>query len=143
MIARRLATREWWDAERKNFSLWASAFVEVELSAGVYRRQDECLKMIRRLRYLLPTAAMKELRENIIDRGLVPPTKTMDAAHLAISTSHSIDYLLTWNYSHMANSNAQERLESLCEELDLTSPLMVSPESIPQKRFGVSLRRRR
>ena len=26
LLARRLHMREWWDAERKHFSLWASAF---------------------------------------------------------------------------------------------------------------------
>jgi hypothetical protein len=75
MLARRLHTREWWDAERKHFNLWASAFGEAELRAGKYPRQAECVKMVRRLRYLTPTAKMKELREELLERGLVPKAK--------------------------------------------------------------------
>jgi predicted nucleic acid-binding protein len=143
MLARRMHTREWWDSERKHFSLWASAFGEMELRAGQYPRQLKCLSMHRRLRYLPITNPVTDLMAELLERGLVPESKPGDAAHLAISTSHGIDYLLTWNYAHMANANVQDRLESLCEELDLVAPLMVSPESIPQDRFGQSIRRRK
>lgn len=142
MLARRMYTREWWDAERKQFNLWASAFGEAELRAGHYPRRRECLKMISRLRYLPVTKSATDLIDKLLERGLVPETKPGDAAHLAISTSHGIDYLLTWNYAHMANANVQDRLNSLCEGLDFVAPLMVSPESIPQDRFGQSIRRR-
>ena len=87
MLARRLHTREWWDAERRHFDLWASNFVEAELAAGKYPRQAACLKMIRRLRYLTATTAMKDFREELLERGLIPANKELDAAHLAISTS--------------------------------------------------------
>ncbi len=109
MLARRLHTREWWELERKHFALWASAFGEAELQAGHFPRQVDCLKMIRRLRYLPVTTAVRDLLEELVERGLVPPTKAGDAAHLAVSASHGIDYLLTWNYAHMANPTVQDR----------------------------------
>ncbi len=143
MLARRLKTREWWDLERSHFAVWASAFVEAELRAGIFPRQAECLKMVRRTRYLRVTAMVGELLEEICQRGLVPPSKWGDAAHLAISVANDIDFLLTWNYAHMANPLIQERLESLCDEFKLAAPLMVSPESIPQVRFGQTIRRKR
>ncbi len=116
---------------------------EAELCNGEYPRQSECVKMIRRLSYLTVSAAVTDLREDLVERKLVPPNKPGDAAHLAISTSHQIDYLLTWNYAHMANPVVQKGLESLCEEMELVAPLIVSPESIPQQRFGQSIRRKR
>jgi hypothetical protein len=143
MLARRLHTREWWDAERKLFSLWASNFVEDELRAGKYRRQTECVKMIRRMAYLPATSAMKDFREQLLERSIIPESKELDAAHLAIATSHGIDYLLTWNYAHLANATVQAKLDALCEETGLSAPWMVSPESIPQERFGFSVRRKR
>ena len=56
---------------------------------------------------------------------------------------HEIDYLLTWNYAHMANPASQVRLNEVCERFDLTAPMMVSPEMIPQGRLGQSIRRKR
>ena len=99
------------------------------------------MKMIRRINYLPATKAMKELRTELLERGIIPTNKELDAAHLAISTSHGIDY--PWNYAHLANASVQEKLNTLCEKLELVAPLMVSPESIPQERFGLPVRRRR
>ena len=141
IVARRLCTREWWDAEREGFAVWGSAFGEAELRAGTFRSQPHCLRMIRRLRYLPVTKSVRDLITALIDQGIVPNNKPGDAAHLAISTIHAVDYLLTWNYAHMANPVVQARLNLICERLDLVAPLMVSPETIPQSRYGQSIRR--
>jgi hypothetical protein len=143
MLVRRLRTREWWELERSHFAVWASDFGEAELQAGTFPRQRECLKMIRRLPYLSATAEVRGLVDEILRRGLVPAAKAGDAEHLAISATHGIDFLLTWNYAHMANPIIQARLEELCDKLGVRAPLMVSPESIPQVRFGQSIRRTR
>jgi hypothetical protein len=143
MLARRLHTREWWDLERRHFTVSSSEFTEAELRAGTFPRQNECLKTVRRLGYLSVTSEVRDLIREILRWKIVPGTKASDAAHLAISASHGYDYLLTWNYAHMANPVVQGRLEQLCEAVQLVAPLMVSPESIPQSRFGQSIRRRR
>lgn len=143
MLSRRLRTREWWDLERCYFALWTSTFSEAELRAGVFPRQAECVKMVRRLRYLPATGRVRELTDEIIQRGLVPATKVGDAAQLAVATVHGMDFLLTWNYAHLANPIVQARLGTLCDELGLVAPLMVSPESIPQVRLGQSVQRER
>lgn len=141
MLARRLHTREWWEAERRHFDLWSSAFTEAELQAGVFPRQAECLKKVRRLRYLPVKATVRNLLEELVRLKVVPPHKEADAAHLAMAAVHEIDYLLTWNYAHMANPVVQAQFDKLCAAAGLVAPLMVSPESIPQVRFGQSIRR--
>src|SRR5437868_3525568 len=72
MLARRFHTREWWDLERRHFGLWTSAFGEMELRAGRFPKQSECLKMVKRLRYLPITTANRDLIEEIVQGGVVP-----------------------------------------------------------------------
>src|SRR5262245_24263030 len=141
MLARRLRTREWWDLERGHFALRSSGFCEAELTAGRFPRQPECLKMVRRMRFLPVITTARDFIREIITHKIVPPNKAADAAHLAISAVHKISYLLTWNYAHMANPVVQSQFDKLCEAAKLVAPLMVSPESIPQVRFGQSIRR--
>jgi predicted nucleic acid-binding protein len=143
MLARRLSTREWWDLERRHFTVSTSVFTETELRAGTFPRQNESLKTVRRLGYLSVTTEVRDLIREIVRRKIVPGTKATDAAHLAISATHGYDYLLTWNYAHMVNPVVQARFDQLCDAAQLVAPLMVSPESIPQARFGQSIRRRR
>jgi hypothetical protein len=142
MMARRLHTSEWWDLERRQFAVWTSAFCEAELRAGRFPRQRDCLRMARWIRHLTVTADVRRLTEEIMRQKLVPANKSADAAHLAITAAHGIDYLLTWNYAHMANPLVQARFDALCATEGLTAPLLVSPESIPQARFGQSIRRK-
>jgi hypothetical protein len=141
MLARRLKTHEWWDTERRHFKLWASDFGEAELEVGSFPRQIECLQMIRRLRFLRITADVHGVATKILDNGIVPRNKIADAGHLAVSAVHGVDYLLTWNYAHMANPIAQSKLDRMCLDLGLRAPLLVSPESIPQIRLGQAVRR--
>jgi len=82
-------------------------------------------------------------RCNGIDDRLIPDTKLGDALQMAVSAAHEMDYLLTWNYAHLANPIAQGRLEAICRSLKLRAPLLVSPETIPQVRLGQAIRRRR
>jgi predicted nucleic acid-binding protein len=123
MLARRLRTRDWWKLERRYFQVMASTFVEIELRAGSFPKQSECLKTVRRIRYLPVSNAIDEWVEELLSQSIVPSTKETDAAHLAICCVHEIDYLLTWNYAHLANPVVQAKLEKMCADLRITSPL--------------------
>ena len=142
MLARRLRTRDWWEAERRHFAIWASLAVERELRAGRYSRQRECLRMVRRLRYVPLTRDAEELADRLAVTGIIPESKPIDALQLAICVVNEIDYLISWNYAHLANPIVQVQLVRLCEKEGLRAPLLVSPESIPQVRLGQDIRRR-
>jgi hypothetical protein len=66
VMSRRWLTRQWWDEERKHFSLLALLVTEDELRAGEFPRQADCLKMIRRLRYLPISRFVSELSETLL-----------------------------------------------------------------------------
>lgn len=140
--ARRLHTREWWNLERAHFLLQVSATTINELTDGSFRRQAECLKMARALPHLTMTRKAKQVLDELIRSRLIPETKPGDALQMAVSAAHEVDDLLTWNYAHLANPIAQERLGAICRSLDLRAPLLVSPESIPQVRFAQTIRRK-
>lgn len=142
-LARRLTTREWWDLESRHFLIWASDLTELELRSGSYPRQDRCVRMVRTLPYLPITRPTRLLVEELVESAIVPDTKRFDAFQLAIAVVHQIDYLLSWNYAHLVNPATQERLAVVCARRELSVPMLVSPETIPQVRFGQHLRRRK
>jgi hypothetical protein len=141
-LGRRFATREWWDMERSHFTLWVSSVTQDELKAGHYPRQAEALAMSRRLRFLPMLAEAREFAERLVQRHVVPDTKPGDALQMAIAAAHRRDYLLTWNYAHLANPVAQAQLEIACREAGWRAPLLVSPETIPKITLGQTIRRK-
>jgi hypothetical protein len=138
----RLKTREWWSVEREHFEVFASSVVMRELSDGVYPWQVDSIRMALRLKWLAVPRRAQKLAEELTSAGAIPKSKPGDALQMAIATYHSMDYLLTWNYSHLANPTAQRKMEEVVKSFGLQPPLMVSPETIPQVRFGYDPRRR-
>ena len=139
---RQLKTAEWWELERKNYSLFTSRHTEDELSDGHYNNQIAAIAAAKRIEYLEMTTDVFEYYSIIVDAGLFPPTEYADALHLAISTFHRIDYFLTWNQAHLANVVVQKKLESVVQKNGWKSPLLVSPDSIPWASMGQAIRRK-
>ena len=140
--SRRLTTREWWRNERRHFAVWVSAASEDELAAGKFPRQADCLRFVRRLPYLPISANVRRFAATLVEAGVVPGEKPGDALQMAVCAVHRIDYLLSWNYAHLVNPVAQRHLETVCQRHALRAPLLVSPESIPKKSLGQTIRRR-
>ena len=64
-LARRMATRDWWDSERRGFDLFGSIVTEQELADGVYGNQQECVHFVRRLKYVPITAKVRQMARRI------------------------------------------------------------------------------
>ena len=98
--------------------------------------------MAKRMKHLALTGPANALYQQIMARGVVPSSKPRDGLQIAIATAHEIDYLLSWNYAHLANPIVQAKLEKLCQAFGLRYPVLVSPETIPSARLGETIRRR-
>ena len=44
----------------------------------------------------------------------LPQKAAIDAVHIALAAVHGMDFLLTWNCTHIANAALRPRIESLC-----------------------------
>jgi hypothetical protein len=53
-----------------------------------------------------------------------------DIPHLAYAVSYRMDYLVTWNCSHIANGEMIRRLLKANAELKRPTPLIVTPEEV-------------
>ncbi|MFM9964591.1 MAG: PIN domain-containing protein [Planctomycetaceae bacterium] len=140
-LSRRMATRDWWDSERRHFDVVASSFTELELAAGQYPGQASSVRFVRRLPYVPITRLARNLADELLEQDVIPAGKRGDAMQLALAAAHEFDYLLTWNYAHLANPLTQARAERLFAKCGCRAPLLVSPETIPQVKFNKTIRR--
>lgn len=141
-VYRQMATKHWWDTERASFDIFASVFTEAELRAGTYPGQEESILAVRRLRYLPFTSDVRRCRDTLIAEKVVPQREIGDATQLAFATVHRVDYLLTWNYAHLANPDTQSKLTALAQREGWRAPNLVSPENIPRDSLGQPIRRK-
>lgn len=140
IIQRRVRSQEWWSIERKHFRCSTSRFTELELRTGVFPWQNKAVMMCRRLPYCSVTKAAKRLWTDLLANDIIPKTKHVDGWQLALAIHHRFDYLLSWNFSHLANPDVQNRLDQFCHRRKLEVPWLVTPNSIPQVQFGQDVR---
>ena len=130
VAANQQVTRQWWDERRNQFNLYVSQAVINEAGAGDVALANERLKVIQGLPVLQATPEAAELTTRILQLGIIPQRAATDALHIAIAAAHDVDYLMTWNCSHIANAVIIRRIAQACEEQGFECPLICTPHEL-------------
>ena len=127
--AHQQATREWWD-RRAAFELVVSALVVRECEAGDPDAAAARLAALADLPLIAVTDAAVGLAQDLVAGVPLPPRAGVDALHIATAAVHGIDYLLTWNCTHIANAALRIRVEEVCRERGHRPPVICTPEEL-------------
>jgi predicted nucleic acid-binding protein len=120
-------TRDWWDFHRQRFELFISPLVLDEASGGDPDAAAKRLRVIKDFPILEITGEAMELADTLIKEGALPAQAKDDAAHIAISTIHNIEYLLTWNCRHLDNAETKPVIRSICAIKGYICPEICTP----------------
>lgn len=119
-------TAEWW-RRRHRFDLYISDAVFAEASRGDSEAASRRLGALAGIPLLDSTQEAQTLAEEILRTATMPPKAAVDAAHVAIATVHGLDFLLTWNCTHIANAANRPRIERVCRALGYEVPVICTP----------------
>jgi hypothetical protein len=122
-------TREWW-AGRGAFELYSSRLVVQECQAGDPQAAVDRLAALAGIPLLEQTPEAATLAEALIRGVPLPERAAADALHIAIAAVHGVDYLLTWNCTHIANVTLRPQIESVCRAAGYEPPLICTPEEL-------------
>lgn len=125
---RRDLTIRWWEHELSEYEAFSSVLVERELERIGEPHRTGYLKLIRPLRRLELAEEVAILAEGYIERGIFHRKYMADAIHVALASFHKIDYIVTWNFGHIANVRKQARLRLFNTAAGFFSPVIVTPE---------------
>jgi len=68
-----------------------------------------------------------ELAGRFIEQKAIPKQAVEDALHVAVTTVSGMDYLLTWNFKHIANAAMRANVELVCRLNGYEPPVICSP----------------
>jgi len=128
--ARQQITHDWWNNERQNYDLCISQTVLEEAAAGDAEAAKRRLVFLENLPLLDLTEAVNDVAKAIKDSGLLPRKATRDAVHIAVSSVHGIDILLTWNCRHIANAAIMRELGEIVAQCGFEMPVLCTPEEL-------------
>jgi hypothetical protein len=123
-------THTWWQERRPEFWLFASQVVLDESAAGDPQMASKRMEILRDVPLLEITPGVAELAAALIVQLPLPPCAGADAAHIATAAYHGMNFLLTWNCSHIANAALRPRIEKICREQGYTAPVLCTPEEL-------------
>ena len=122
-------TRDWWDI-RDRFDLFVSPAVLNECRDGDPTAAAARIEALRDLVELEVTVEAVSLARDLIARLQLPPRAEVDALRVAISAVHAMDFLLTWNCTHMANAALFGRIDAVCGAFGRTAPFICTPPQL-------------
>ena len=125
---RRDLTIRWWEHEMPEYRAVISQLVVRELERVQEPHRTGYLKLAGQLENVEITDEAAILAEGYIARGIFHRKYIADALHVAVASFHKIDYLVTWNFGHLANVKRQARVRLFNTAAGFFVPMIVTPE---------------
>jgi len=122
-------TREWWE-RRNRFELFVSQAVVDEATRGDTRVAARRTALLSGIPVLELGTEVYELANGLLLVRAVPAKAMIDAIHIAVTAVNRVDYLLTWNCTHIANATVRGKIEQACRAVGLQAPAICTPEEL-------------
>ena len=129
VAARQLQSRRWW-ATRGRFDLVVSQIVVDECTAGDSAAAADWLLLIVGLPMLSVSDEARTLAYELMSRNGIPATEPRDALHISLAATNGIQYLVTLNFTHIANAETRLLIEQICRDFGCTPALICSPDEL-------------
>jgi hypothetical protein len=130
VAARQQITHTWWRTRRSAFDLYVSQVVIDEAKAGDPTPAKRRSALLATVPALDMPPEVADLAAALIIGVPLPPKAGADAAHIAVAAYHGMDFLLTWNSTHIANAELRPRIDKVCRERGYSTPILCTPDEL-------------
>ncbi len=123
-------TLDWWEKALPSFEPFVSQIVIDEISRGDLESAQKRLNAIHNFNILEMTdkaAAIAKLYYSALN---IPEKAINDAFHLALAVYHGIDYLVTWNCTHIAAGRVISIIQNINDNQGYQTPIICTPEEL-------------
>jgi hypothetical protein len=112
------------------YETYISEYVLLEINKTSLReKKEKLLNVIEKYPIGLLEVARKNeielLADEYIRNNIIPVNKKLDALHIAVSTIQEMDYLISWNYKHLANVTREKKIASINHTYNYVYPLRI------------------
>ncbi len=130
VLAHQQITKEWWDSRLEHYEAYVSELVIQEISAGDADAARKRLEAVSQFPILNITAEAERLAGVYLETIPIIKDEPRDALHLATASASGMDYLLTWNCSHIACAEVRKALEAVNDAEGISTPVVCTPEEL-------------
>lgn len=124
------ATCEFWQRLGSEFEPFVSALVVQEAERGDAGQAKRRLEAIAGFSVVETTPAAEELADRLVRKRGIPEAYPEDALHIALAAMAGIEFLATWNFSHINNPFTRTKIREIVEGTGWVCPELVSPDEL-------------
>ena len=125
-------TRDWW-SRRARFDVFVSDAVLQEVSRGNPEAAARRTAALAGIAVLSAPSEALVLAGRFLSAAAIPAKAAIDAAHVALATVHGMDFLLTWNCTHIANAAIRPKIEDVCRSSGYRPPIICTPLELSEE----------
>jgi hypothetical protein len=110
--------------------LFVSELVLAEAAAGDPDAAARRAGILQGLAVIDVSPLAETLAGKILESADLPARARADALHIALAASHAMDYLMTWNTTHIANAQFRAKVERACRAAGYEPPVLCTPDEL-------------
>ena len=129
VAAHQQITTELW-AHRDAFEFYASELVLAEAGRGDAHAAAQRLAVLNGIPLLKVSSQARDLGKLLVQELAIPSKAIEDAYHVAVAAVQGMDYLITWNCTHIANLQMQRKIERICIDAGYVPAVIGTPEEL-------------
>jgi hypothetical protein len=130
IAAHQQVTVEWWEKSLPRLDPHVSPIVIEEASRGDKNAARLRLDRIASFPVLEITTEVRDLAELYFKKTPVPDKARGDAYHLAVATCHGMDFLVSWNFTHILNARVRAIIQNINTLKGIDTPIICTPEEL-------------
>jgi hypothetical protein len=130
VLAHQQITRTWWTRRLRDFRTYISPVVLEEARGGDPEQAAKRLEILGQFEILEANEAVEALAARYAVELNIPDKSIRDAAHLAFACVYELDFMVTWNCTHIANGEVIRRLVRFNAIAGVATPTICTPEEL-------------
>ena len=123
-------TADWWENELNKFQPCISQFTIEEISRGDSVAAKKRLNAVRNFSLLDLPDEVFNLARRYLKEVQIPRKSQLDAFHISASVVNRMEYILSWNFHHIANVFVKEKIRKINDQIGIETPVICTPEEL-------------
>ena len=130
MAAHQEITWEWWEGVLPGLDPYISQIVFDEISRGNTDAAQRRLAAVDKFKVLEMTPDVASLANTYFGALDIPEKTRNDSFHLALAVYHGMDYLVSWNCTHISSGRVRNVVGRINDERGCQTPIICTPEEL-------------
>src|SRR5215475_6440614 len=130
VAAHQQMTHEWWERVLPQCDAFVSAVVLEEIAQGDPDAAQRRVQSVSAFPILEVVPEVHTVAAAYFAAIPLPDKAQADAYHLALAAWHGLDYLVSWNCTHIVSGRVRMIVEEVNAQLGIRTPIICTPEEL-------------